>query len=172
MAVSLFPHNRTAYENVCAMLEKTGKAAVIHPTGTGKSFIGFQYAADHPETKVLWLAPSEYIFKTQLENWKSAGGEELKNVTFLTYAKLSLMTEEELTCVCGDCPPETQGTVFCVPRQNTENLSAAAPCRAQPSEARLLARSCSFDTFLQTEAPDLSIWRKIGAACIVPFKSC
>lgn len=107
MAVSLFPHNRTAYENVCAMLEKTGKAAVIHPTGTGKSFIGFKYAADHPETKVLWLAPSEYIFKTQLENWKSAGGDELKNITFLTYAKLSLMSEEELTCVCGDCPPDT-----------------------------------------------------------------
>ena len=75
MAVSLFPHNRTAYENVCAMLEKTGKAAVIHPTGTGKSFIGFQYAADHPETKVLWLAPSEYIFRTQMENWFSAGGD-------------------------------------------------------------------------------------------------
>ena len=35
------------------------KAAVIHPTGTGKSFIGFQYAADHPGTKVIWLAPSE-----------------------------------------------------------------------------------------------------------------
>ncbi|MBQ7435811.1 MAG: Helicase associated domain protein [Oscillospiraceae bacterium] len=97
MAVSLFPHNRTAYENVCAMLEKTGKAAVIHPTGTGKSFIGFQYAADHPETKVLWLAPSEYIFKTQMENWFSAGGEALPNITFLTYAKLSIMTEEELS---------------------------------------------------------------------------
>ena len=96
MAVSLFPHNQTAYENVCAMLEKTGKAAVIHPTGTGKSFIGFQYAADHPETKVLWLAPSEYIFKTQLENWFSAHGEALPNITFLTYAKLSLMPEEEI----------------------------------------------------------------------------
>ena len=96
MAVSLFPHNRTAYENVCAMLEKTGKAAVIHPTGTGKSFIGFQYAAEHPDTKVLWLAPSEYIFKTQLENWFSAGGNPLHNITFLTYAKLSLMAESEL----------------------------------------------------------------------------
>ncbi len=83
MAVSLFPHNRTAYENVCAMLEKTGKAAVIHPTGTGKSFIGFQYAAEHPQTKVLWLAPSEYIFRTQMENWFSAAGDALPNVTFL-----------------------------------------------------------------------------------------
>ena len=107
MAVSLFPHNRTAYESVCAMLEKTGKAAVIHPTGTGKSFIGFQYAAEHPQTKVLWLAPSEYIFKTQLENWKSAGGEELKNVTFLTYAKLSLMTEEDIVGKGCPAPPRT-----------------------------------------------------------------
>ena len=79
------------------MLEKTGKAAVIHPTGTGKSFIGFQYAADHPETKVLWLAPSEYIFRTQMENWFSAGGDALPNITFLTYAKLSLMSEPEFS---------------------------------------------------------------------------
>ena len=80
MAVSLFPHNQTAYENVCAMLEKTGKAAVIHPTGTGKSFIGFKYAEDHPQEKILWLAPSEYIFKTQLENWFSACGTPLPRV--------------------------------------------------------------------------------------------
>ena len=119
MAVSLFPHNQTAYENVCAMLEKTGKAAVIHPTGTGKSFIGFQYAADHPETKVLWLAPSEYIFKTQLENWKSAGGEELKNVIFLTYAKLSLMTEEDIV-------GKTAGTVLAVSTE-TEEPSLCLP---------------------------------------------
>ena len=97
MAVSLFPHNRTAYENACAMLEKTGKAAVIHPTGTGKSFIGFQYAADNPEKKILWLAPSGYIFRTQMENWLSAGGEALPNITFLTYAKLSIMPEEEFS---------------------------------------------------------------------------
>ena len=97
MAVSLFPHNRTAYEAVCAMLAETGKACVIHPTGTGKSFIGFQYAADHPETKVIWLAPSEYIFKTQTENWLSVGGDALPNIKFLTYAKLSLMTEPEFS---------------------------------------------------------------------------
>ena len=97
MAVSLYPHNLAAYDAACAMLEKTGKAAVIHPTGTGKSFIGFQYAADHPRTKVLWLAPSEYIFRTQMENWLSAGGDALPNITFLTYAKLSQMTEPELS---------------------------------------------------------------------------
>ena len=114
------------------MLEKTGKAAVIHPTGTGKSFIGFKYAEDHPQERILWLAPSEYIFRTQMENWFSAGGEELKNITFLTYAKLSIMTEEEIKALTGKTAgtvlavcrqTETQGTVFCVPRKNTENCS-------------------------------------------------
>ena len=122
MAVSLFPHNRTAYENVCAMLEKTGKAAVIHPTGTGKSFIGFQYAAEHPQTKVLWLAPSEYIFRTQMENWFSAGGDALPNITFLTYAKLSIMPEEEIKALTG----KTAGTVLAVCRQ-TEEPSLCLP---------------------------------------------
>ena len=37
--IDLFDHNKTAYEKVEAMLDKEGKAAVIHPTGTGKSYI-------------------------------------------------------------------------------------------------------------------------------------
>lgn len=40
MEISLFEHNQTAYEAAMAMLFETGKAAVIHPTGTGKSFVG------------------------------------------------------------------------------------------------------------------------------------
>ncbi len=50
------------------MLETTGKAAIIHPTGTGKSFIGFKLCEDFPEKKICWLSPSEYIFRTLLEN--------------------------------------------------------------------------------------------------------
>ncbi|MDE7278943.1 MAG: hypothetical protein K2N26_04370 [Oscillospiraceae bacterium] len=40
MSIELFEHNKTAYESAVAMLAETGKAAVIHSTGTGKSFIG------------------------------------------------------------------------------------------------------------------------------------
>ena len=47
--MNLFEHNRTAYEAVAAMLAETGKAAVVHPTGTGKSFIGFKLCEDHPD---------------------------------------------------------------------------------------------------------------------------
>ena len=73
MSIELYEHNRIAYESAVSMLAKTGKAAVIHPTGTGKSFIGFKYCEDNPDKTVLWLSPSEYIFKTQLENLKETG---------------------------------------------------------------------------------------------------
>lgn len=68
--IDLFEHNKTAYEAAAVMLSETGKAAVIHPTGTGKSFIGFKLCGDNPDKAVCWLSPSEYIFKTQPENLK------------------------------------------------------------------------------------------------------
>lgn len=87
----LYPHNQNAYLAAVSMMKQAGKAAIIHPTGTGKSFIGFQLCADHSEKRVLWLSPSEYICKTQLENWNRSGGMLLSNITFHTYAKLMLM---------------------------------------------------------------------------------
>lgn len=35
MAIALYPHNQSAYLSVLAMLQETGKAAVIHPAGEG-----------------------------------------------------------------------------------------------------------------------------------------
>ncbi len=68
MKLNLFSHNKAAYEAVINLLEEAGKAAVIHPTGTGKSFVAFELAMENPDKKVLWLAPSEYIYKTQQES--------------------------------------------------------------------------------------------------------
>ena len=96
MAISLFPHNQTAYDSLLAMLESEQKVCVVHPTGTGKSFIGFKYCEDHPAESVLWLSPSEYIIKTQCENLTATGATVPGNIKFLTYAKLSIMTEEQL----------------------------------------------------------------------------
>ena len=97
MSILLFPHNQEAYEAALAMLLETGKAAVIHPTGTGKSFIGFKLCEEHPAARVCWLSPSEYIFKTQLENLKAAAdGFQPENIQFFTYARLMLMGEAEM----------------------------------------------------------------------------
>ncbi len=102
MGIELYEHNRIAYESAVSMLAETGKAAVVHPTGTGKSFIGFKYCDDNPDKKILWLSPSEYIFKTQIENYKAAGGKQLDNITFATYKSFSMYTDEEIASMQFD----------------------------------------------------------------------
>lgn len=57
MSIHLFEHNQKAYEAVTEMLEKDGMAAVIHPTGTGKSMIAFKLVEEHPLNHFLWLFP-------------------------------------------------------------------------------------------------------------------
>ena len=94
--IKLFEHNQIAYDALCTMLAETGKAAVIHPTGTGKSFIAFKLAEEHPQRQFCWLSPSEHIFQTQLENVEQASGFKPENIRFLTYAKLMLMKEAEI----------------------------------------------------------------------------
>lgn len=92
--IKLFEHNETAYISAIQMLTETGKAAVIHPTGTGKSFIAFKLCYDNADKKICWLSPGEYIFKTQCENLAAAGSAVPRNIAFFTYAKL--MTDAEL----------------------------------------------------------------------------
>ena len=102
MRIKLFEHNQTAYQAALDMMKGTGKAAIVHPTGTGKSFIGFKLCEDFPDQVICWLSPSEYIFRTQVENLAASGAFEdehkcpLTNIRFYTYAKLMSMTEAEL----------------------------------------------------------------------------
>ena len=92
----LYAHNKIAYEAAVSMMGEVGKAAIIHPTGTGKSFIGFNLCKDEADKTVCWLSPSDYIYQTQMENWITAGGGVLSNIKFYTYAKLMMMSESEL----------------------------------------------------------------------------
>ncbi len=89
MALYLYEHNQRAYEAAEAMLEESGKAAIIHPTGSGKSFIAFKLAEEHPKARIFWLSPSCYIFEQQCENLRKADpGGEIHNIEFMTYARL------------------------------------------------------------------------------------
>lgn len=97
MGIPLFLHNEEAYRKASSMLESSGKAAVIHPTGTGKSFIGFKLAEEHPESRIVWLSPSEYIFKTQMENLQAVSPDtKFDNIRFITYTKLMLMDQRDM----------------------------------------------------------------------------
>ncbi|MBQ9806472.1 MAG: Helicase associated domain protein, partial [Clostridia bacterium] len=103
MGIQLFSHNQAAYLAALEMLHETGKAAIVHPTGTGKSFIGFKLCEEFPKSMVCWLSPSEYIFKTQIENLKAVSdGYEPQNVKFFTYAKLMNMDTAELELIQPD----------------------------------------------------------------------
>lgn len=103
MAISLFKHNQDAYDLATQMMQRTGKAAVIHPTGTGKSFIAFKLCEEHPDKTICWLSPSEYIFRTQLENLeKVTSGYMPPNIRFFTYAKLMNMSAQEVEQIGPD----------------------------------------------------------------------
>ncbi len=101
--INLFAHNQSAYAATVEKLSETGKAAIIHPTGTGKSFIAFKLCEDNAYKRVLWLSPSEYIFKTQIENLKAVSdGYCPKNIIFHTYAKLMYLSEHEIAKIKPD----------------------------------------------------------------------
>lgn len=103
MALQLFEHNEKAYIKVKVMLNDTGKAAVIHPTGTGKSYIAFKLIEDNPDAKIIWLSPSEYIFKTQKESLeKNSEAHILQNVQFFTYAKLMMSSNQQIERLYAD----------------------------------------------------------------------
>ena len=125
MSVQLFPHNQIAYNSALEMLESCGKAAIVHPTGTGKSFIGFKLCEEKKNDTICWLSPSEYIFKTQIENLKKAGGDEPTNICFYTYAKLMLMSEEEMSAfsqeITGTATTALLKLITALP-ESTQNL--------------------------------------------------
>ena len=98
--MELYEHNQAAYDAALPMLMQKGRAAVIHPTGTGKSFIGLKLAAEHPDREVRWLSPSEHIFSTQMENLRAKAGRGVPgNVRFMTYAKLALCADGEIAAM-------------------------------------------------------------------------
>lgn len=101
--IKLYSHNKKAYDLAVNMLKDTKKAAIVHPTGTGKSFIAFKLCEDNPDKTICWLSPSEYIFSTQLENlYQATNGYKPNNTIFFTYAKLMGMSKEEIQSIHPD----------------------------------------------------------------------
>ena len=105
VALRLFEHNEKAYRAAVRMMEQYGKAAIVHPTGTGKSYIAFKLIEDNPEKVVIWLSPSKYIFKTQLESLKRNDPDfPLANIHFYTYAKRMCCTQAQLDEIAAQKP--------------------------------------------------------------------
>ena len=84
--LELYLHNEKAYRKLLDMLSGTRRACIIHPTGTGKAFIAYRYAFDHPNERILWMSPSTYIEQEQEASIRrELPNQEFKNIERMTY---------------------------------------------------------------------------------------
>lgn len=92
--IELYPHNQAALNHLEEALKYTRRAAVIQPTGTGKSFVALAFIERRPNSSFLYLAPSTHIFN-QLKH-HAGHTDVLLHTTMMTYQKLCLLHEDEL----------------------------------------------------------------------------
>ena len=96
--MELYQHNKDAYEKVQAMFGHENRVAVVHATGTGKSFIALQWLYANRDKKCLFLAPT-YEIIDQLELHMASQGLNIKDFPNLVcdiYSSLAHMSDEEL----------------------------------------------------------------------------
>ncbi len=84
MKPELAEYNQKAYDSAMTMLRTSGRALVIHPSGTDKRSIGLKLAEEHPDERVLWLSNNKTHF------------DGVSNIRLLTYSNLKLMIEDDL----------------------------------------------------------------------------
>lgn len=90
MSVKLKKHNQQAYAKVKEMFEKDNKAAIIQPTGTGKSYIALKLIEENLDKKIIYLSPSMAIIH-QLKKNMINEGVNFRNLTRYTYQKLTAL---------------------------------------------------------------------------------
>jgi len=87
MRTVLLPHNKAAYRKVMKAFETSDRTCIVHPTGTGKSYL--IAAVSENFKRVLILAPSQFILQQQrkvMKGWPAG-------VDFATYSGLSQNVE-------------------------------------------------------------------------------
>lgn len=97
MRTQLYSHNKAAYQKVMRSLETADRACVVHPTGTGKSYL--IAAVSENFKKVLILGPNTFVLDQvhQVLSWRKRG------VEYMTYQTLMLTenphTDYDLVCL-------------------------------------------------------------------------
>lgn len=88
--IKLFEHNETAYISAIQMLTETGKAAVIHPIGTGKSFIAFKLCYDNADKKYAGSPPVNTFLKRSVKTLRQQALPYRETLLFLLMQSLCL----------------------------------------------------------------------------------
>jgi superfamily II DNA or RNA helicase len=90
--IELLAHNKRAFENSLELFNHSKRVAIVHATGTGKSYIIIKFLSEYLNKRCLVLAPSKYILK----QIKSKFLWSFQNTKLMTYAKLAKLTELEI----------------------------------------------------------------------------
>ena len=99
--VGLYNHNAESYNKIKqAFNDGQDRVAIIHATGTGKSYNALQLAYDNMDKKIIYIVPSysiiEHIKELIEENPNLDFERDFSNLQFRTYQSLINMSEEEL----------------------------------------------------------------------------
>ena len=96
MGIDLYKHNKEAYEKIEKMFEQEDKVAIVHATGTGKSFISLKWLYENRNKKCLFLAPTYEILDQLEQHIKKQGLSisdfpNLKCAIYPNFARLSTL---------------------------------------------------------------------------------
>lgn len=133
MSMTLNPVNEAAFQKAVQSLETLNRAAVFHPTGTGKSCIAWKVVEAHPQTTFFWLvAGAQRLALRQAELTRYNGGILPGNVRFCDCEKLAAATPEQWVrlgeqkpgCIVLDCYHELSAVCWA---QSVQKLLRMCP---------------------------------------------
>lgn len=133
MSMTLNPVNEAAFQKAVQSLETLNRAAVFHPTGTGKSCIAWKAVEAHPQTTFFWLvAGAQRLALRQAELTRYNGGTLPGNVRFCDCEKLAAATPEQWVrlgeqkpgCIVLDCYHELSAVCWA---QSVQKLLRMCP---------------------------------------------
>ena len=98
MSINLRKHNEETYEKIQENFKNSKKVAVIHPTGTGKSFLALKLLEDNKDKNAIYLAPSNTILHNIKKNIFESEMDmsDFPNLKRITYQKLARLSDEEI----------------------------------------------------------------------------
>lgn len=161
MSMTLNPVNEAAFQKAVQSLETLNRAAVFHPTGTGKSCIAWKVVEAHPQTTFFWLvAGAQRLALRQAELARYNGGTLPGNVRFCDCEKLAAATPEQWVrlgeqkpgCIVLDCYHELSAVCWA---QSVQKLLRMCP------QAKLLGLG------VPNGAPVCAAAQELFADCIV-----
>lgn len=133
MSMTLNPVNEAAFQKAVQSLETLNRAAVFHPTGTGKSCIAWKVVEAHPQTTFFWLvAGAQRLALRQAELTRYNGGILPGNVRFCDCEKPAAATPEQWVrlgeqkpgCIVLDCYHELSAVCWA---QSVQKLLRMCP---------------------------------------------